>query len=217
MPNVYLVLYEFKIERLIKATHTEIAIDNMSIGYGETGVEVMVPQNLDGYEGYRLIKSIPLGRTRKTTREIRNIVLDMEQEYTPNSYDLFFKNCRHFSLDLIDKLQPSHSEEGRMVLGNLINFSENIGNSVNLIVANLVRQFPINPATLATVALGFAQLFNVDQLLHFDYDAKLQFCCFLLISILSWMTVNVAGYLTENQNNDDTEDELAQAIQDMEL
>ena len=72
MPNVYLVLYRFKIEGLIKATHTEIAIDNMSIGYGETGIEVLVPQNLNGHDGYRLIRSIPLGRTRKNIREIRN-------------------------------------------------------------------------------------------------------------------------------------------------
>ena len=217
MPNVYLVLYRFKIEGLIKATHTEIAIDNMSIGYGETGIEVLVPQNLNGHDGYRLIRSTPLGRTRKNIREIRNIVLDMEQDYTANSYDLFFKNCRHFSLDLIDKLQPSHTEEGRIILGNLINFSENLGNYINLIVANLVRQFPVNPATLATIALGLSQLFSADQILYFDYDAKVQFCCLLLISIMSCATVNIVGYLTENRDQDDSEDELVAAIQDLEL
>ena len=217
MPNVYLVLYRFKIEGLIKATHTEIAIDNMSIGYGETGVEVLVPQNLNGHDGYRLIRSIPLGRTRKNLREIRNIVLEMERDYTANSYDLFFKNCRHFSLDLIDKLQPSHTEEGRIILGNLINFSENLGNYINLIVANLVRQFPVNPATLATIALGLSQLFSADQILYFDYDAKVQFCCLLLISIMSCATVNIVGYLTENRDQDDSEDELVAAIQDLEL
>ena len=215
MPNVYLVLYEFRIEGLIKATHSEIAINEMSIGYGETGVEILVPQNLHGVDGYRLIRSIPLGRSRKTIREIREIVLDLEQEYTPDAYDLFFKNCRHFSRDLIDKLQPSHSEEGRMILGNLITFSENIGNYVNLIVANLVRQFPVNPAAIATFALGLTRLFQMDQILNFDYDAKLQFCLWLMVSIIGWASVGIAGYLTEGRNEE--EDELAVAIQELEL
>ena len=216
MSNVFLVLYEFRIEGLIKATHSEIAINNMSIGYGETGVEILVPQNLHGVDGYRLIRSIPLGRSRKSIREIREIVLNLEQEFTADTYDLFFKNCRHFSRELIDKLQPSHSEEGRMILGNLITFSENIGNYVNLIIANLVRQFPINPATVATFVLGLTRLFSVDQILHFDYDAKIQFCAYLLVSIFGWTTVCIARYFLENQNQDE-EDELVAAIQDMEL
>ena len=120
--NAFLSIYEFKIAGIIPAYHTEIAIGENSFGFGDEGLEINNGENLDGQFGYRLITSIPLGRTALTPREIRQIVLRLENEWPAEEYDLFRRNCRHFSLALLNELDCDSTAEARRILAGLIFF-----------------------------------------------------------------------------------------------
>ena len=111
MTEGYLACYEFQIFGIIPATHTEVVIDNNSFGFSEDGLEIDSQTNLDGQYGYKLINSIPLGRTYKTQQEIRQIVRRLDQTWTADEYNIMTRNCRHFSLALINELEFDSTAE----------------------------------------------------------------------------------------------------------
>ena len=215
MSTVQLAIYEFYLGGFIPATHTEIVIHNMSLGYSENGTEVSNMTNLDGQDGYKLLMSISLGRTNKSRIEIRDLVLGMDDQWQADAYNIFSKNCRHYSLTLIDAIRPNDADEGRRVLGNLIALSEGIGYYFNIITTNMVRLFPLNPITIASFVLGTFQLFSNDRILEYDTNAKWQLLMWLTVSNMAWITF--LGRSFYNAIQDDDGDELVNAIEQMEL
>ena len=182
--NAFLSIYEFKIAGIIPAYHTEIAIGENSFGFGDEGLEINNGENLDGQFGYRLITSIPLGRTTLTQREIRQIVLRLENEWPAEEYDLFRRNCRHFSLALLNELDCDSTAEARRILAGLIFFSEKIGWMISVIMTGLVHLLPLNPLTLVSRPL---EIFNEGRILDMDYDFKMQLLQMLVITNGFWL------------------------------
>ena len=210
--NAFLSIYEFKIAGIIPAYHTEIAIGENSFGFGDEGMEINDRQNLNGQFGYRLITSIPLGRTQKSPREIRQIVLRLENEWPADDYDLFRRNCRHFSLALLNELDCDSTAEARRILAGLIFFSEKIGWMISVIMTGLVHLLPLNPLTLVSRPL---EIFNEGRILDMNYDFKMQLLQMLVIANGSWILfLLVMSWFTISDNE---ENEIIERMENMEL
>ena len=210
--NAFLSIYEFKIAGVIPAYHTEIAIGENSFGFGDEGLEINNGENLDGQFGYRLITSIPLGRTTLTQREIRQIVLRLENEWPAEDYDLFRRNCRHFSLALLNELDCDSTAEARRILAGLIFFSEKIGWMISVIMTGLVHLLPLNPLTLVSRPL---EIFNEGRILDMDYEFKMQLLQMLVIANGFWLLfLFVMSYFSRSDNE---ENNMIAQFENMEL
>ena len=210
--NAFLSIYEFKIAGVIPAYHTEIAIGENSFGFGDEGMEIKDRQNLNGQFGYRLITSIPLGRTQKSPREIRQIVLRLENEWPADDYDLFRRNCRHFSLALLNELDCDSTTEARRILAGLIFFSEKTGWMISVIMTGLVHLMPFNPLTFVSRPL---EIFNEGRILDMNYDFKMQLLQMLVISNGFWILFRfVMSFFSRSDNE---ENEIIERMENMEL
>ena len=210
--NAFLSIYEFKIAGVIPAYHTEIAIGENSFGFGDEGMEINERQNLNGQFGYRLITSIPLGRTQKSPREIRQIVLRLENEWPADDYDLFRRNCRHFSLALLNELDCDSTAEARRILAGLIFFSEKTGWMISVIMTGLVHLLPLNPLTMVSRPL---EIFNEGRILDMNYDFKMQLLQMLVISNAFWILfLFVMSFFSRSDNE---ENEIIERMENMEL
>ena len=210
--NAFLSIYEFKIAGIIPAYHTEIAIGENSFGFGDEGLEINNGENLDGQFGYRLITSIPLGRTQKSQREIRQIVLRLENEWPAEDYDLFRRNCRHFSLALLNEIDCDSSAEARRILAGLIFFSEKIGWMISIMMTGLVHLLPLNPLTMVSRPL---EIFNEGRILNMDYDFKMQLLQMLVISNGSWLLFLFVMFCFSRSDNE--ENNMIARFENMEL
>ena len=210
--NAFLSIYEFKIAGIIPAYHTEIAIGENSFGFGDEGLEINNGENLDGQFGYRLITSIPLGRTQKSQREIRQIVLRLENEWPAEDYDLFRRNCRHFSLALLNEIDCDSSTEARRILAGLIFFSEKIGWMISIMMTGLVHLLPLNPLTMVSRPL---EIFNEGRILNMDYDFKMQLLQMLVISNGSWLLFLFVMFCFSRSDNE--ENNMIERFENMEL
>ena len=210
--NAFLSIYEFKIAGVIPAYHTEIAIGENSFGFGDEGLEINNGENLDGQFGYRLITSIPLGRTTLTQREIRQIVLRLENEWPAEEYDLFRRNCRHFSLALLNELDCDSTAEARRILAGLIFFSEKIGWMISVIMTGLVHLLPLNPLTMVSRPL---EIFNEGRILDMDYDFKMQLLQMLVIANGSWLLFLFVMSCFSRSDNE--ENNMIERFENMEL
>ena len=210
--NAFLSIYEFKIAGVIPAYHTEIAIGENSFGFGDEGLEINNGENLDGQFGYRLITSIPLGRTTLTQREIRQIVLRLENEWPAEDYDLFRRNCRHFSLALLNELDCDSTAEARRILAGLIFFSEKIGWMISVIMTGLVHLLPLNPLTMVSRPL---EIFNEGRILDMDYDFKMQLLQMLVIANGSWLLFLFVMSCFSRSDNE--ENNMIEQFENMEL
>ena len=210
--NAFLSIYEFKIAGIIPAYHTEIAIGENSFGFGDEGMEINDRQNLNGQFGYRLITSIPLGRTNLTQRDIRQIVLRLENEWPAEDYDLFRRNCRHFSLALLNELDCDSTAEARRILAGLIFFSEKIGWMISIIMTGLVHLLPLNPLTLVSRPL---EIFNEGRILDMNYDFKMQLLQMLVIANGFWILfLFVMSFFSRSDNE---ENNMIAQFENMEL
>ena len=210
--NAHLSIYEFEIAGLIPAYHTELVIGDYSIGFSDEGIEIHAGTNMDGLYGYRLITSIPLGVTRRTRREIREIIIRMEDEWPAESYDIFYHNCRHFSLALINELESESSTEARRILANLIFFSEKVGTMITALLTALVHVIPLNPLTLVTRPM---EMFNQGRILDLESDFKIQLLQILISLNTSWIVfLLVFGWFSRPENE---EDDIVGRLENMEL
>ena len=210
--NAFLSVYEFKIAGVIPAYHTEIAIGENSFGFGDEGLEINNGENLDGQFGYRLITSIPLGRTQKSQREIRQIVLRLENEWPAEDYDLFRRNCRHFSLALLNEIDCDSTAEARRILAGLIFFSEKIGWMISIMMTGLVHLIPLNPLTLVSRPL---EILNEGRILDMEYDFKIQLLQMLVIANGLWVLFLFVRFCFSRSDNE--ENNMIARFENMEL
>ena len=175
-------------------------------------MEINDRQNLNGQFGYRLITSIPLGRTQKSQREIRQIVLRLENEWPAEDYDLFRRNCRHFSLALLNEIDCDSTAEARRILAGLIFFSEKIGWMISIMMTGLVHLMPLNPLTFVSRPL---EIFNEGRILDMNYDFKMQLLQMLVMANGLWIVfLLVMSWFTRSDNEDY---EMIERLQNMEL
>ena len=213
MTQTFLVIYEFKLAGLIPAYHTEITIGENSFGFGDEGTEIHNIPNLDGLYGYKLITSIHLGTTNRTQREIRNIIRRMDQEWTADTYNIWTKNCRHYSLALVNELNCDSSEEGRRILAGLIDHAEKMGQISSILVGIVVQTVSLNPINILTWVLEFM---NQDRLLESNIETKWFLFKLLLIANGSWIMYIFIQFLSERLENNE-EDELIDQMGNMDI
>ena len=210
--NSFLTIYEFKIGGIIPAYHTEIVIGELSFGFSDEGIEIDPQPNMNGLYGYRLITSIPLGETPRTQDQLREIIRQLETEWTPESYDIFTRNCRHFSLAFLSELECDSAVEARRILAGLIFFSEKIGWIISIMMTGLVHLMPLNPLTLVSRPL---EIFNEGRILDMEYYFKMQLLQILIIANGIWIVFLFIMSCFSRSGNE--ENEMIEQFDNMEL
>ena len=210
--NAFLTIYEFKIAGIIPAYHTEIVIGELSFGYSDEGIEVGQETNMNGLFGYRLITSIPLGETQKTQNQVREIIGQLEAEWTPEQYDIFTQNCRHFSLAFLSELECDSAVEARRILAGLILFSEKIGWMISIMMTGLVHLMPLNPLTLVSRPL---EIFNEGRVLDMEYSFKIQLLQMLVMANGFWIVFLLLMFCFSRSNNE--QNDMIERFENMEL
>lgn len=102
-----------------------VAVHGVEYAFGahehaSTGIFEVEPKHCPGFT-YR--KSILIGRTNLSPREIRSFMEKLAEEYSGNTYHLITKNCNHFCNDVCVRLtgKPIPRWVNRLArLGNLL-------------------------------------------------------------------------------------------------
>ena len=140
MTQVLLRIYEFELFSGLTEYHSEIIAFNQSYSYSDEGIEVSVVLNKDGLEGYTLKATYDLGFSEMYDYEFEEFNFPaIMDDYTAESYNLFHRNCRFFSLEILNILKPSNQTSGTRVLQEL--------NKMSLTIERYVRplQLIFNP------------------------------------------------------------------------
>ena len=210
--HAFLAIYEFKIAGIIPAYHSEVIVGRYSFGYGDEGLEITQGGIMDGQYGYKLITSIPLGNTEKTQRELREIMRRLDNEWPTEDYHLFYRNCRHFSLTLINELECDSSAEGKRILAGLIKFSETIGWICTIISTGLIHIMPLNPLTFVSRPM---EILNQGRILDLEPDFKIQLLQMLMLLNSSWIIfLLIFAWFSRSENE---EHEMINQFENMEL
>jgi len=186
---VYLVLYDFCLDRIlnIKCTHTEIVVHNQSFGYdGEDGITVSPICNLEGEWSYKVKKVIQLGFTKKSERQVKRIIRELDQTWTIADYCLFSNNCRHFSKCFVLNLEVTEPEEGLRVLGSLINLSEKIGQVVAMICRFLLSTMFMSPKRYIACIFSFIEWASGTTTIDVNETTKDKVLIFMMILLLCY-------------------------------
>ena len=200
--HAFLVIYEFKIAGIIPAYHSEVIVGRYSFGYGDEGLEITQGGITDGEYGYKLITSVPLGQTQKTQRELREIMRRLDIEWPTEDYHLFYRNCRHFSLTLINELECDSSVEGKRILAGLIKFSETAGWIFTILTTGFIHIMPLNPLTFVSRPM---EILNQGRILDLESDFKMQLLQMLVLFNSTWVVFllfSVWFSRSENEEND---------------
>ena len=97
----------------IKLKHTEISYNGYDYAFGRYGLSCS-PSNIDKtLFGFELQRVISLGTSNYDPERFHEFVRNTVHRFNRESYDLFSRNCRHFSVYLIQELAPTDPEEGK--------------------------------------------------------------------------------------------------------
>ena len=96
----------------LKIKHTEISYNGCDYAFGKFGLSAS-PSDIDkSVFGFRLERVISLGTSNYDPHRFHDFVRNTVHRYNRDSYNLFWRNCRHFSVYLIRELAPTDPEEG---------------------------------------------------------------------------------------------------------
>ena len=179
MTFVTLKIYNFKIVSFVKEYHCEITAYGLSWSYSEDGLETSEVKNKDGQDGYELVKSYNLGFSGMPKEIFASRYLPaLRAAYTIDEYNLFYKNCRHFSLEMIKILRPSRREMGLRTLSKLNDMSRKIGQLTEVIIRNIFN-LVADPKRLISGILFTLMCYNQGKILNISVLHK----DFLLIAL----------------------------------
>ena len=215
---VYLALYDFALDKIlnIKCTHTEIVVHNQSFGFdGDDGITVSPISNLDGEWTYEVKKVIFLGFTKKSERDVKRIILELDRTWTIADYCLFSNNCRHFSKCFVSKLEVSEPEEGFRVLGSLINLSEKIGQVLSMISRFLLSTVIMSPKRYISCIFSLIGWASGDSTIDFKETTKDKVLIGMMILVLCYGLWKMVKNRTNRTNAE--VDTLAQSFNRMRL
>ena len=109
--ETYLKIFEFSVFG-IKLNHTEISFDGRDFGFGRAGIMV-TPSTIDKTTlGFSLKRVINCGITNIDPEAFDVFVRNSVIRFNRYSYNIFSRNCRHYSDFLLAELSPNNSEEG---------------------------------------------------------------------------------------------------------
>ena len=189
MTFVTLKIYNFKIFSFIKEYHCEITAYGLSWSYSEDGLETSEIMNKHNHDGYELVKSYSLGFSGMPKEIFASRYLPALREgYTIDEYDLFHKNCRHFSLQMIKILRPSRREKGLRTLSKLNDMSRKIGQLSEVFIRNIFNivadpKRVISAIFFALMCYNQGRIFNI-TVLHKDFLSIGLFLVILLLFLI---------------------------------
>ena len=183
MPFVTLKIYNFRLLGFVKEYHCEVTAYGLSWSYSEDGLETSDVLNKDGKDGYELVRSYSLGFSGMPLAMFaREYLPGLQESFTIDEYNLFNKNCRHFSLKMIKILRPSRREKGLYVLARLNEMSEKIGQLFRVVVRNLCN-IVSDPKRIISAIFFLIMCFNRGRLFDCDIYHKDLLAIFLLVKI----------------------------------
>ena len=189
MTFVTLKIYNFKIFSFVKEFHCEITAYGLSWSFSEDGLETSEIMNKHNYDGYELVKSYSLGFSGMPKEIFASRYLPaLREAYTIDEYDLFNKNCRHFSLEMIKILRPSRRERGLRTLSKLNDMSQKIGQFCEVVIRNIFNivadpKRVISAIFFAIMCYNQGKIFNI-SVLHKDFLSMVLFLVTLLLFLM---------------------------------
>ena len=110
--EVQLKIFDFRIF-LINLTHTEISYDGRDFGFGRQGVMVSPSQIDKSQFGFKLKRIVYAGISNVQPEAFDIFVRNSVLRFNRQTYNIFTRNCRHFSEFLLTELTPNQPEEGK--------------------------------------------------------------------------------------------------------
>ena len=189
MTFVTLKIYNFKIVSFVKEYHCEITAYGLSWSYSEDGLETSEVKNKDGQDGYELVKSYNLGFSGMPKEIFASRYLPaLREAYTIDEYNLFYKNCRHFSLEMVKILRPSRREMGLRTLSKLNDMSQKIGQLTEVIIRNIFN-LVADPKRLISGILFTLMCYNQGKIFNISVLNKDFLLIFLFIIVFCFFLV----------------------------
>ena len=142
--------------------------------------------NKDGLEGYTLKATYDLGYTEMYHYEFEEFNFPtIMDDYTADSYNLFHKNCRFFSLELLNILKPSDAVIGRRVLTELNKMSLTIERYVSPIkmIFNPIGRLYVTYSILSLLRAYYCVITHINSTSK-DYFLSVLF----IVLAINWVT-----------------------------
>ena len=77
--------------------HTGVFVFHTEYFFGGGGIQAMAAELVTQRYGMQPVRTIALGQTRRTQRELEQFLADHRARYTDATYDLLRHNCNNFS------------------------------------------------------------------------------------------------------------------------
>ena len=109
MANVFVLIYSFRFLKFFWLEHTEVRVNNRDIAYGKDGITIRPAQTRPDMILKRIIDC---GRTEIEDLDLVQWLININQFFTWEKYNLWWNNCRNFTQSLLTFLEPNNRIEG---------------------------------------------------------------------------------------------------------
>ena len=109
MSNVFVLIYSFRFLKFFWLEHTEVRVYDRDIAYGKDGITIRPAQNRSDMILKRIIDC---GRTEIKDLDLVQWLINVNQFFTKDKYNLWWNNCRNFTQSLLTFLEPDNGNEG---------------------------------------------------------------------------------------------------------
>ena len=109
MSNVFVLIYSFRFLKVFWLEHTEVRVNERDIAYGCDGITIrpalIRPDMI-------LKRVIDCGTTEIEELDLVQWLINVNQFFTKQKYNLWWNNCRNFTQSLLTFLDPNNRMEG---------------------------------------------------------------------------------------------------------
>ena len=109
MSNVFVLIYSFRFLKFFWLEHTEVRVNNRDIAYGKDGITIRPAQTRPDMILKRIIDC---GQTEIEDLDLVQWLININQFFTREKYNLWWNNCRNFTQSLLTFLEPNNRIEG---------------------------------------------------------------------------------------------------------
>ena len=109
MSNVFVLIYSFRFLKVFWLEHTEVRIKDRDIAYGKDGITIRPAQTRPDMI---LKRVIDCGQTEIEDLDLIQWLININQFFTKQKYNLWWNNCRNFTQSLLNFLEPNNRIEG---------------------------------------------------------------------------------------------------------
>ena len=109
MSNVFVLIYSFRFLKIFWLEHTEVRLNNRDIAYGKDGITIRPSETRPDMI---LKRVIDCGETVIEDLDLVQWLINVNQFFTREKYNLWSNNCRNFTQSLLTFLEPNNRIEG---------------------------------------------------------------------------------------------------------